>query len=88
MPWLIRWVLLLQEFVQEIRAKKGSEIVVADHLSKLINEENEAKTLPVQESFLNEQQFQVSTSNLPLFPNDQLFQVSTSNLPLLVKSFH
>lgn len=55
MPWLIRWVLLLQEFVQEIRAKKGSEIVVADHLSKLINEENEAKTLPVQESFLNEQ---------------------------------
>ena len=38
-PRLIRWVLLLQEFDLEIRDKKGSENVIADHLSWLVNEE-------------------------------------------------
>ena len=34
-PWLIRWVLLLQEFYLDIKDKKGNKNLVADHLSRL-----------------------------------------------------
>ncbi|CAN6547372.1 unnamed protein product [Malus baccata var. baccata] len=51
-PRLIRWILLLQEFDIEIRDKKGSENVVADHLSRMVPNE---ESLPILETFPDEQ---------------------------------
>ncbi|XP_050387219.1 uncharacterized protein LOC126803454, partial [Argentina anserina] len=58
-PRLIRWILLLQEFDLEIKDKKGSDNVVADHLSRLVRD---AEPLSIQESFQDEQLFRVEVS--------------------------
>ena len=50
---MIRWILLLQEFDLEIRDIKGSENVVADHLSRLEMEEKKDGSC-IQEMFLDE----------------------------------
>ncbi|XP_060962150.1 uncharacterized protein LOC133032282 [Cannabis sativa] len=57
---LIRWILLLQEFDLEIRDKKGSENVVADHLSRLVIETSKEPT-PITETFPDEQLMHVSS---------------------------
>ncbi|KAH9705608.1 hypothetical protein KPL70_011947 [Citrus sinensis] len=56
---LIRWVLLLQEFDIEFRDKKGSENVVADHLSRL-DLKFIPESLPLNESFPDEQLMSVN----------------------------
>ncbi|XP_071905713.1 uncharacterized protein [Coffea arabica] len=62
-PRLIRWILLLQEFDLEIRDKKGSENLVADHLSRIpIGEDKE----PLKDAFPEEHLFSLN-SQLPWY---------------------
>ena len=58
-PRLIQWMLLLQEFDVEIGDKKGSENVVADHLSRLVHDED---PLPIPEAFPDEQLLTIKVS--------------------------
>ena len=51
-PRLIRWVLLLQEFDLEIKDKKGTENLVANHLSQL---EGSSKEIHINYDFPDEQ---------------------------------
>ena len=59
-PRLIRWVLLLQEFDLEIKDKKESDNVIADHLSRMEKPTEEEKGKEIEENFPDGQLFQVS----------------------------
>jgi len=61
-PRLIRWILLLQEFDLEIRDKKGTDNVVADHLSRILLE---SSPIPVHDSFPDEQLFGITQGESP-----------------------
>ena len=62
-PSLIRWVLLLQEFDLEITDKKGSDNVIADHLSRLEKLTTEERVTEIEENFPDERLFQVSVQS-------------------------
>ncbi|CAL9012108.1 unnamed protein product [Prunus brigantina] len=90
-PRLIRWILLLQEFDLEIKDKKGSENVVADHLSRLVHVSNEEEdSLPLRESFPDEQLFSICALNslnpLPWFA-DIVNYLCTNELPTGLSTF-
>ncbi|XP_071933957.1 uncharacterized protein [Coffea arabica] len=72
-PRLIRWILLLQEFDVEIKDKKGSENLVADHLSRLeyipIKDQ-----VPIQENFQDE--FVLALRNSPWYADFANYLVS------------
>ncbi|XP_061949593.1 uncharacterized protein LOC133673016, partial [Populus nigra] len=57
---LVRWILLLQEFDITIKDKKGTENIVADHLSRLTTDSRSDIT-PIDDYFPNESLFYVST---------------------------
>jgi len=59
-PRLIRWILLLQEFDLVIQDKEGSKNLVADHLSRLINEDVTLKELEIRDEFPGESLFLVN----------------------------
>ena len=59
-PRLIRWVLILQEFDLEIKDKKGCDNVIADHLSRVEQNEMEREEAELTENFPDEQLFKVS----------------------------
>ena len=59
---LIRWVLLLQEFNMDIRDKRGSENMVADHLSRLEFDKGIEDPTKIEESFPDEQLLVVEAS--------------------------
>ena len=63
---LIRWILLLQEFDLEIRDKKGSKNVVADHLSCL-ESSKEAEVQSINEEFPDERWYTVQTNDTPWY---------------------
>jgi len=61
---LIWWILLLQEFNIEIRDKKCSENVVADHLSRITVYFTEEAT-PISETFPDEQLMHIAHAHSP-----------------------
>jgi len=63
---LIRWILLLQEFDIEIRDNKGSENVVADHLSRITIDFTEEAT-PISKTFPDEQLMHIAHTHSPWF---------------------
>ncbi|XP_068312499.1 uncharacterized protein [Pyrus communis] len=71
-PRLIRWMLLLQEFDIEIKDKKGSENVVADHLSRMIHEE---EPYPIVETFPDEQLLSIKTNGQAEVSNREIKQI-------------
>jgi hypothetical protein len=61
-PRQIRWILLLHEFDQEIRDRKGVENSVADHLSRIQFEKS--AELPINDYMRDHTLLKVSTTDL------------------------
>ncbi|GJX97388.1 reverse transcriptase domain-containing protein [Tanacetum coccineum] len=65
-PRLIQWILLLQEFDIEIKDKKGTENVAADHLSRIDNNESSGDS-EVDDNFPRETLMEINARNEPWF---------------------
>ncbi|GJU37685.1 reverse transcriptase domain-containing protein [Tanacetum coccineum] len=63
---LIRWIMLLQEFDIEIKDKKGTENVAADHLSRIDNDEKSDDS-DVDDNFSGETLMEITTNDTPWF---------------------
>ncbi|GKC46176.1 reverse transcriptase domain-containing protein [Tanacetum coccineum] len=65
-PRLIRWILLLQEFDIEIKDRKGTKNVAADHLSRIENDES-SNDSEVDDNFPGETLMEINTKDEPWF---------------------
>ncbi|GJY47809.1 reverse transcriptase domain-containing protein [Tanacetum coccineum] len=65
-PRLIRWILLSQEFDIEIKDRKGTENVTADHLSRIENDESSDDS-EVDDNFLGETLMEINTKDVLWF---------------------
>ncbi|GJS77814.1 reverse transcriptase domain-containing protein [Tanacetum coccineum] len=65
-PRLIRWILLLQEFDIEIKEKKGTKNVTADHLSRIENDDSSDDS-DVDYNFPGETLMEINTKDGPWF---------------------
>jgi hypothetical protein len=72
--------LLLQEFDIEIRDKKGSQNLVADHLSRITVDFTE-EAVPIFETFPDEQLMHIAHAHSPWFANIVNYLV-TGQMPL------
>nr|GEW15887.1 hypothetical protein [Tanacetum cinerariifolium] len=65
-PRLIRWILLLQEFDIEIKDRKGTKNIAADHLSRIRNNESSDDS-EVDDNFPGETLIKINTKDEPWF---------------------
>ncbi|GJW06012.1 reverse transcriptase domain-containing protein [Tanacetum coccineum] len=72
---LIRWILLLQEFDIEIKDRKGTENVAADHLSRIKKEETSDDS-KVDDNFPRETLMEINTEDDPWFADFANYLVS------------
>ena len=63
--WLIRYVLLFQEFYLAIKDRKGSENQIVDHLSRLEDSSHVADAGKIQEEFPDEQLYALDNTQVP-----------------------
>ena len=72
---------LLQEFDIEIKDKKGSENVVADHLSRLkLKQDGKEEDKPIKELFPDEMLLEIQSLKAPWFTDIKNF-ISTGKFP-------
>ncbi|GKA33558.1 reverse transcriptase domain-containing protein [Tanacetum coccineum] len=74
-PCLIRWILLLKEFDIEIKDRKGTENVAADHLSRIEKEETSDDS-EVDDNFPGETLMEMNIKDDPWFANFANYLVS------------
>ncbi|GKC13630.1 reverse transcriptase domain-containing protein [Tanacetum coccineum] len=73
-PRLIRWILMLQEFDIEIKDKKCTENVTADHLSRIENDETSDND-EINNNFPGETLMEISTRDIPWFADFENYLV-------------
>ncbi|GKA60552.1 DNA-directed DNA polymerase [Tanacetum coccineum] len=74
-PRLIRWILVLQEFNIEIKYKKGTENVAANHLSRIENDETSDNDDEIDDNFPDETLIEISTRDIQWFADFENYLV-------------